>query len=153
MHCIAPGNVGTKQFHSWLHLYHDLSNSINLRVYSFPPWISEFCCPLIKLNISVGARSVWLLTRLTSAVTGPGWSPPAPTLDPSPGPSQSSHPGQRRQGASTQEQPTPPSPPSRAYPASSPPEPLGPTKDLSGVVKCLRRMLRGIAVRIVFQTS
>jgi hypothetical protein len=102
---------------------------------------------------SSDVRSAWRLTRLTSVVTGPGWSHPAPTLEPSPGPSPSSHPGQRRPGASTQEQPTLPSPPSRASPASSPPEPPDLSRDLSGLVKCLRRMLRGIAVRIVFQTS
>ena len=148
----------TEQFHSWLHLYHDKSNSINLRQHSFPPCSYSTTPPPHITIIPPGVRSAWLLTRRPCGVTGPGWYRPVTTPDlRSSAPSLSSPPGLSLPRASTPwlevERTPPPSPPSPASPHSSPPELAVPPLVVRGLAKRLTQMLLVTAVRIVFPTS
>ena len=148
----------TEQFHCWLHLYHDKSNSINLRQHSFPPCSYSTTPPPHITIIPPGVRSAWLLTRRHCGATGRGWCRPVTTLDLRlSGPSPSSPPGQSSPRASTRwvevEPPAPPSPPSPPSPASSPPELVGPTRVVRGLARRLTPTLLATAVRIVFPTS
>ena len=164
---IQPRTARTEQFHCWLHLYHDKSNSINLRLYSFPPWSLLYLLvtpppppppPPYITNIPPDVRSAWLLTRRPCGVTGPGWYRPVTTLDlRSSAPSLSSPPELSLPRASTlwlEVEPTVrPSPPSPASPHSSPPGLAVPPLVVRGLAKRLTPMLLVRAVRIVFPTS
>ena len=133
----------------------------------FIHFLPGLCCScsyvhhqLYITNTPPDARSVWLLTRQLCGVTGPGWCLPATTLALSSAPSHSSPPGQSSPRASTPwlevvevEQAAPPSPPSRASPASSPPELPSPAWVVRGLAKHLTPTLLATAVRIVFPTS